>query len=59
MKGIRRRYILPPIRSPDTKKKNGMHDPRRKDGLCPKLVLVDEELANASETSRTPTLERG
>ena len=58
MKGIRRRYILPPIRSPDTKK-NGMHDPRRKDGLCPKVVLVDEELANASETSRTPTLERG
>ena len=58
MKGIRRRYILPRIRSPDTKK-YGLHDPRRKDGLCPKLFLVDEELANANETSWTPTLDRG
>ena len=58
MEGIRGKYILPPIRSPDTKK-NGTRDPRKKDGLCPKLVLVDEKLANANETSWTPTLDRG
>lgn len=45
MKGIRRGEILPPIRARSDTKEIEWLSLEGKDGLCPKLVLVDEELA--------------